>query len=56
MNMATGLLRKKITVHDLHANMMHLMGINHTKLTYRYSGHDVRLTDDHGEIIPEILA
>ena len=49
-------IEKKITVHDLHANMMHLMGINHTKLTYRYSGHDVRLTDDHGEIIPEILA
>ena len=49
-------IENKLTVHDLHANMLHLLGIDHTNLTYRYSGRDVRLTDVHGEIIPEILA
>jgi len=49
-------IENKMTVHDLHANMLHLMGVDHTKLTYRYGGRDVRLTDVHGEIIPEILA
>lgn len=49
-------VENKMTVHDLHANMMHLMGIDHTRLTYRYGGRDVRLTDVHGTIIPEILA
>jgi hypothetical protein len=49
-------IENKMTVHDMHANMLHLMGINHEKLTYRYGGRDVRLTDVHGEIIPEILA
>ncbi len=47
---------KKLTVHDLHANMLHLLGIDHTRLTYRFGGRDVRLTDVHGEIIPEIIA
>ncbi|MGB6221299.1 DUF1501 domain-containing protein [Haloferula sp.] len=46
---------KKMTVHDLHANMLHLMGMDHTQLTFRYGGRDTRLTDVHGEIIPEIL-
>jgi len=46
----------KMTVHDLHANMLHMMGMDHTKVTYRYGGRDVRLTDVHGEIISEILA
>ena len=49
-------VENKLTVHDLHANMLHLLGIDHTKLTYRFSGRDIRLTDVHGEIIPEILA
>ncbi len=49
-------IENKMTVHDMHANMLHLMGVEHTKLTYRYGGRDVRLTDVHGEIIPEILA
>ena len=49
-------IENKLTVHDLHANMLHLMGIDHTRLTYRYSGRDVRLTDVHGEIIPEWFA
>ncbi len=49
-------IENKLTVHDLHANMLHLMGIDHTRLTYRYSGRDVRLTDVHGEIIPELFS
>lgn len=49
-------IENKMTVHDMHANMLHLMGINHEQLTYRYGGRDVRLTDVHGEIIPEIMA
>jgi len=49
-------VENKLTVHDLHANMLHCLGMNHTQLTYRYGGRDVRLTDVHGEIVPEILA
>jgi hypothetical protein len=49
-------VENKVTVHDLHATMLHLMGMDHTKLTYRFSGRDMRLTDVHGEIIREILA
>ncbi|WZO99998.1 DUF1501 domain-containing protein [Isosphaeraceae bacterium EP7] len=46
----------KVHVHDLHATILHLMGIDHTKLTYRYSGRDYRLTDVHGEVITGLLA
>ena len=46
----------KVHFHDLHATMLHLLGLDHTKLTYRYSGRDFRLTDIHGEIVNEILA
>ena len=49
-------VENKLTVHHLHANMLHLLGIDFHNLTYRYSGRDIRLTDVHGEIIPEILA
>lgn len=45
-----------IHVHDLHATMFHLLGINHEKLTYRYQGRDFRLTDVHGKIVKDILA
>jgi hypothetical protein len=43
-------------VHDLHATMLHLLGIDHEKLTYRYSGRDFRLTDVHGRIVNELIA
>ncbi len=43
-------------VHDLHATMLHLMGVDHTKLTYRHSGRDFRLTDVHGDVITGIIA
>jgi hypothetical protein len=45
-----------VHVHDLHATILHLMGINHEKLTYRYSGRDYRLTDVSGRVVREILA
>jgi hypothetical protein len=46
----------KVHVHDLHATMLHLLGIDHTQLTYRYSGRDFRLTDVKGEIVRSLLA
>ena len=45
-----------LQIHDLHATILHLLGINHEKLTYRFSGRDIRLTDVHGKIVKEILA
>jgi hypothetical protein len=49
-------VENKVHVHDLHATILHLMGINHEKLTYRYSGRDYRLTDVHGHVVNAILA
>ena len=49
-------IENKVHFHDLQATMLHLLGIDHTKLTYRYAGRDFRLTDIHGNIIEEILA
>ena len=47
----------KITYcYDLHATVLHLLGIDHTKLTYRYSGRDYRLTDVAGNVIHDIIA
>jgi hypothetical protein len=43
-------------VHDYHATILHLMGIEHTRLTYRYAGRDFRLTDVHGHVVREILS
>jgi hypothetical protein len=43
-------------MHDLHATMLHLMGLEHTKLTYRYAGRDFRLTDIYGEVVHGIIA
>jgi hypothetical protein len=47
---------KPVHVHDLHATILHLMGIDHTKLTYRYSGRDFRLTDVSGNVVHDIIA
>ena len=47
---------QRISPHDLHATMLHLLGMDHTKLTYRYNGRDMRLTDVHGTLIPQIIA
>ncbi|QDV39096.1 DUF1501 domain-containing protein [Tautonia plasticadhaerens] len=45
-----------VHVHDLHATVLHLMGLDHTRLTYRYSGRDFRLTDVHGEVVRDVIA
>jgi uncharacterized protein (DUF1501 family) len=49
-------VEKRTHVHDLHATILYLMGIDHTKLTYRYSGRDFRLTDTAGEVMHDIIA
>jgi hypothetical protein len=46
----------RVSVHDLHATMLHLLGLDHERLTFRYSGRDFRLTDVHGRVVREILA
>ena len=45
-----------VHIHDLQATVMHLLGFDHRRLTYRYQGRDFRLTDVHGEVVMEILA
>ena len=45
-----------VHVHDLHATILHLMGLDHTKLTYRFQGRDFRLTDVHGNVVQKLLA
>jgi len=49
-------VQDKVHVHDLHATILHLMGIDHERLTYRYSGRDYRLTDVYGRVVKEIFA
>ncbi len=49
-------VENKLEMHDLHATMLHLLGIDHTQLTYRHGGRDMRLTDVHGEVVRELLA
>ena len=46
----------KVHVHDLHATILHLLGLDHERLTYRYSGRDFRLTDVYGSVVDEIIA
>ena len=49
-------VENRVHVHDLHATLLHLLGLDHKKLTYRYSGRDFRLTDVAGEVVKGILA
>jgi len=49
-------VENRVNVHDIHATVLHQMGIDHTKLTYRFNGRDFRLTDVAGDVIKEILA
>jgi len=49
-------VENRVHVHDLHATILHLLGVDHTKLTYRYSGRDFRLTDVHGRVVHDIMA
>ena len=46
----------KVHIHDLHATILHLLGLNHLKLTYRYAGRDFRLTDVSGNVVHDIIA
>ena len=47
---------KRVHIHDLHATILHLLGLDHKKLTYRYSGRDFRLTDVHGNVVKDLIA
>lgn len=49
-------IENSVTIHDLHATILHLLGLDHTRLTYRFSGRDMRLTDVHGNVVKGILA
>lgn len=49
-------VENKVEIHDLHATMFHLFGMDHERVTYRFSGRDMRLTDVHGHVIHDILA
>ncbi|MFL6500360.1 MAG: DUF1501 domain-containing protein, partial [Candidatus Udaeobacter sp.] len=49
-------VQDRVHVHDLHATILHLLGFDHTKLTYRFQGRDFRLTDVHGEVVRKLLA
>ena len=46
----------KVHMHDLHATLLHLLGLDHEQLTYRYAGRDFRLTDVHGRVVKEIMS
>jgi Protein of unknown function (DUF1501) len=47
---------KKVEIYDLHATMLHLLGVDHKRLTFRFGGRDMRLTDVHGEVVKDVLA
>jgi hypothetical protein len=49
-------VENRVEIHDLHATMLHLLGVDHTQLTYRFSGRDMRLTDVHGHLIDGVLS
>ncbi len=49
------IVQDPVNIHDFHATMLHLLGIEHTRLTYRFEGRDYRLTDIHGELVPALM-
>lgn len=49
-------IENRVEIHDLHATMLHLLGVDHERLTFRFSGRDMRLTDVHGNVVHDILA
>ena len=49
-------IENKAEIHDLHATMLHLLGLDHTRVTFRFSGRDMRLTDVHGHVIHDVVA
>jgi uncharacterized protein (DUF1501 family) len=55
-DMGWSAVQDRVHVHDLHATILHLLGFDHEKLTYRYAGRDFRLTDVHGHVVRELIA
>jgi Protein of unknown function (DUF1501) len=55
-NWAAYPVTRSISIHDLHATMLYLFGLDHERLTHRFQGRDFRLTDVHGKVVQEILA
>lgn len=55
-DIAATVAENRVHVHDFHATILHLLGIDHTRLTFRHAGRDFRLTDVHGRVVQEILA
>ena len=49
-------VENRLDIHDLHATILHLLGIDHERLTFRFGGRDMRLTDVHGRVVKQILA
>jgi arylsulfatase A-like enzyme len=49
-------VRDPVSVHDLHATMLHLLGFDHERLTFKHQGRDFRLTDVYGRVVPQLLA
>ena len=49
-------VENKVHFHDLHATILHLMGLDHKRLTYRYAGRNFRLTDVHGRVVNELIS
>ena len=49
-------VENRVSIHDLHATMLYLLGIDHERLRFRFGGRDIRLTDVHGHVIHDILA
>jgi hypothetical protein len=50
------IVKDPVHVHDLNATIMHLLGVEHERLTYRFQGRDYRLTDIHGNVVKQVLA
>ena len=55
-DIAATVAKDRVHVHDFHATILHLLGLDHERLTYRHGGRDYRLTDVHGTIVNKILA
>ena len=49
-------IEDKVEMYDLHATLLHLLGLDHKKVTFRFGGRDMRLTDVHGEVVQGVLA
>jgi uncharacterized protein (DUF1501 family) len=49
-------VENRVEIHDIHATMLHLLGLEHTKSTFRFGGRDMRLTDVHGHVVHDVIA